>query len=172
LTTAYFSYSLNLTESFLLPRRFSAELSGWYNAAAYNGTTKVAGIGAINAGFKKELNRNAGILQLSVTDLLSTIRYNAYYGALTEEAFSIKSHVDVNTESAFRPIIKLSYSRSFGSSSPKTQRAARQRNTGRTGKGQKVAAGKSFFTLASQLHRRPEIRIPDQKIDIERDPEE
>ena len=122
-TKSYFSYSLNATESFLLPRRFSAELSGWYNAAAYNGTTKVAAMGAINAGFKKELNRNAGILQLSVTDLLSTIRYNAYYGALTEEAFSIKSHVHVNTESAFRPIIKLSYSRSFGSSSPKTQRA-------------------------------------------------
>jgi iron complex outermembrane recepter protein len=121
-TKAYFSYSLNLTESLLLPRRFSAELSGWYNASAYNGTTKVAGIGAINAGFKKELNHNAGILQLSVTDLLSTIRYNAYYGALTEEAFSIKSHVHVNTESAVRPIIKLTWSRSFGSSSPKTQR--------------------------------------------------
>ncbi len=123
LTHAYFTWSLNATESFLLPRRFSAELSGWYNAAAYNGTTKVAGIGALNAGFKKELNRNAGILQLSVTDLLSTIRYNAYYGALTEEAFSIKSHVHVNTESAVRPIIRLTYSRSFGSSSPKTQRA-------------------------------------------------
>jgi len=121
-TAAYFSYSLNLTESFLLPRRFSAELSGWYNAAAYNGTTKVAGIGAINAGFKKELNHNAGILQLSVTDGLSTIRYNARYGALTEEAFSIKSHVHVVTESAIRPIIKLSWSRSFGSSSPKPQR--------------------------------------------------
>jgi hypothetical protein len=52
--------------------------AGWYNSTAYNGTTKVAGMGAINAGFKKELNRNAGILQLSVTDLLSTIRYNAY----------------------------------------------------------------------------------------------
>jgi iron complex outermembrane receptor protein len=122
ITAAYFSYSLNLTESFLLPRRFSAELSGWYNAAAYNGTTKVAGIGAINAGFKKELNHNAGILQLSVTDGLSTIRYNARYGALTEEAFSIKSHVHVTTESAVRPIIKLSWSRSFGSSSPKPQR--------------------------------------------------
>ena len=121
-TAAYFSYSLNLTESFLLPRRFSAELSGWYNGTAYNGTTKVAGIGAINAGFKKELNHNAGILQLSVTDLLSTIRYNARYGALTEEAFSIQSHVHVTTESAVRPIIKLTYSRSFGSSSPKSQR--------------------------------------------------
>jgi len=121
-TAAYFTWSLNATESFLLPRRFSAELSGWYNAAAYNGTTKVAGMGAINAGFKRELNHSGGILQLSVTDLLRTIRYNVRYGTLTEEAFSIKSHVHVNTESAVRSIIRLTYSRSFGSSSPKPQR--------------------------------------------------
>jgi hypothetical protein len=121
-TASYFTWSLNATESFLLPRRFSAELSGWYNAAAYNGTTKVAGMGAINAGFKKELNHNGGILQLSVTDLMRTIRYNVRYGTLTEEAFSIKSHVQVNTESAVRSIIRLTYSRSFGSTSPKSQR--------------------------------------------------
>ncbi len=118
-TLAYFTGSLNATQSFLLPHHYSAELSGWYNTPAYNGTVKSTGIGALNLGFKKELNHNGGILQLSITDLLHTIRYNAYYGALTEEAFSIKSHVRVNTESAVHSIIKLTYSRSFGSSSPK-----------------------------------------------------
>lgn len=44
-------------------------------------------MGALNAGIKKELNKNRGTLQLSVSDLLRTIRINTYYGTLTEEAF-------------------------------------------------------------------------------------
>jgi hypothetical protein len=118
----YFSYSLNFSQSFTLPKNFSAEISGWYNSWHYNGTVKIAGLGALNAGIKKELNNNGGSFQLSVSDLLRTIRFNAYYGTLTEEAFSIKNHVDFNTESAKMPIIKLTYSRSFGSSTGKNQR--------------------------------------------------
>ncbi|HWK06867.1 MAG TPA: TonB-dependent receptor [Puia sp.] len=118
----YFSYSLNFSQSFTLPKNFSAEISGWYNSWHYNGTVKIAGLGALNAGIKKELNNNGGSFQLSVSDLLRTIRFNAYYGTLTEEAFSIKNHVDFNTESAKMPIIKLTYSRSFGSSTGKSQR--------------------------------------------------
>jgi len=116
----YFGYSLTFSETFTLPKNFSAELSGWYESRSYNGTIKVAGMGALNAGIKKELNRNKGSFQLSVSDFLRTIRINTYYGTLTEEAFSIKNHVYINTESAKFPIFKLTYSRSFGSVNPKS----------------------------------------------------
>jgi iron complex outermembrane receptor protein len=50
----YFIYSLNFNESFKLPKRFSFELSGWYNSLSYNGTVKIDGLGSLNAGIKKE----------------------------------------------------------------------------------------------------------------------
>ena len=111
---SYFIYSLNFNESFKLPKRFSFELSGWYNSLSYNGTVKVDGFGSLNAGIKKELKNNGGSFQLSVEDILRTVRIHVHYGTLTQEAFAIKSHVDVQTESAKFPIIKLTYSRSFG----------------------------------------------------------
>jgi outer membrane receptor protein involved in Fe transport len=110
-----FIYSLNFNESFKLPKKFSFELSGWYNSRSYNGTVRVDALGSLDAGIKKELKNNGGSFQLSVADILRTVRFKVRYGTLTEEPFSIKSFVDVHTESSKFPIIKLSYSKSFGS---------------------------------------------------------
>ena len=123
---SYFGYSVNFSQSFKLPGRFSAELSGWYNSTSYNGSIKATGFGVVNAGIKKELKNDAGSFQLSISDILRTLQINPYYGTLTQEAFSIKNHVQVNTESTQSPIIKLTYSRSFGDihSNKKSQRNA------------------------------------------------
>lgn len=110
----YFTYSANLNQSFILPRKFSAELSGWYNARFYNGSIKVAGMGAVNIGVKKQFNKNRGSLNLSMIDLFSTMHINTYYGTLVTEAFSITNHVAIDLESAKSPIIKLTYSRPLG----------------------------------------------------------
>ncbi|MEZ2334593.1 TonB-dependent receptor [Mucilaginibacter sp. RCC_168] len=112
---SYFIYTFNFNESFKLPKKYSFELSGWYNSQWYNGTTKINGLGSLNAGIKKELNNNGGSFQLSVADILRSIRVHVYYGTLTQEPFNIKSYVDVHTESSKFPIIKLTYSKSFGS---------------------------------------------------------
>jgi hypothetical protein len=117
----YFGYSLNFNQTFKLPKNFSAELSGWYSNTWYNGTVKINGFGVLNIGIKKELKNNAGSFQLSASDLLMDERYIVRYGELTEEAFSIKSHVTFNTESSKFPIIKLTYSRSFGNNTIKGQ---------------------------------------------------
>ncbi|AYL93902.1 outer membrane beta-barrel family protein [Mucilaginibacter celer] len=115
LTKSYFAYSFNFNQTFKLPKDFSAEVSGVYNSLFYNGTTRIDGFSTINAGIKKEL-KNRGSLQLSVADVFSTLQIHPRYGTLTREAFDIKSHVIVNTESRRFPIIKLSYTRSFGGS--------------------------------------------------------
>jgi len=111
----YYNYYLQTTQSFRLPKSFSAELSGSYYNVYYNGSQKVNGIVRLNLGFKKELKNNKGSLQLSVTDLLQQEKYNIHYGTLTQEAFSINNHVIVNTETTRMPVFRLSYSRSFGS---------------------------------------------------------
>lgn len=121
-TKSYFGYSGNFTESFRLPKNFGLELTGWYNGNSYNGTIKVGPMGTLSAGLKKELKNNGGTLQLSVADLLRTMTINVYYGTLTDEAFYIKNHVKINTESSRSPVFKLSYSRSFGMGSVRQTR--------------------------------------------------
>ncbi len=111
---SYFGYSLNMTQSFKLPARFSAELSGWYNSVSYNSTVRVGGMGAVNAGMKKELRNNRGSLLLSVTDVFRTMKINTYYGTIAEEAFSIRNHVSINTESRVASVIKFTFTKSFG----------------------------------------------------------
>ena len=117
----YFSYSLNFSQLFKLPKSFSVELSGWYSSLFYNGSVKLDGMGMLNAGIKKDLKNNGGTFQLSVSDLLRTMRFKGGYGTLTEEVFSIKNHVIFYTESGRYPTIKITYSRSFGNNKAKAK---------------------------------------------------
>jgi iron complex outermembrane recepter protein len=113
-TRTYYAYAANFSQSFKLPRNYSAEISGWYNSRQYGGNARVNGYGALNAGIKKELKNNGGTFQLTVTDFLQTINVNLYIGYNAEDAFSTKARVSYNAESRRFPIIKLTYSRSFG----------------------------------------------------------
>lgn len=117
----YFSYTLNFNQTFKLPKNFSVEFSGWYSSLFYNGSVKLEGLGMLNAGIKKELKNNGGTFQLSVSDLIRTMRFKGSYGTLTEEVFSIKNHVIFYPESGRYSIIKLTYSRSFGNNKAKAQ---------------------------------------------------
>jgi outer membrane receptor protein involved in Fe transport len=119
---SYFGYSLNFTESFKLPKNFSAELTGWYNAPSYNGTIKVGRMGTVSAGVKKELKNNAGSLQLSVSDIFTTMNFSVYYGTIAEEAFQIKNEVKINLESGRSPIFRLSWSKPFGTGTLKASK--------------------------------------------------
>jgi hypothetical protein len=110
----YFAYSLQGASTFTLPASFSLEVSGWYNSLSYDGSKQVNGFGMVNAGLKKELNHNRGSLQLSVSDLFKTMHIHMYFGRLTEEAFSVRSHVHYNGESRSSRIVKLTYAKSFG----------------------------------------------------------
>ncbi|MEO6718891.1 MAG: TonB-dependent receptor [Ferruginibacter sp.] len=122
---AYFGYSFNYSQVFKMPHELSAEFSGSYNNANCNGTQKVEGILRMNIGIKKELKNNKGSFQLAVNDLLMREKYDIHYGTLTQEAFDIKNHIIVYTETSRFPIIRLTYSRSFG-----TKKAASTRTAG------------------------------------------
>lgn len=115
LEMTFFGYSANFRESFRIPAGISLEISGWYNGAGYNGTTRIEGFGALNAGIKKEFAGNGGILQLAVGDILRTQKVDGGYGSLTEEAYAQHNHFQWRPESVRSTILKLTYSRSFGS---------------------------------------------------------
>lgn len=119
---AYFNYSVNFNESFKLPGSLSLELSGYYNAHFYEATSRNNGSRMVNAGIKKDLNNNKGSFQLSVADVFRIANYDSYIGSLTTDAFDSKVHINYQGESRSFPIVKLSYSRSFGTAGNKSQR--------------------------------------------------
>jgi iron complex outermembrane receptor protein len=114
LRKTYFAYTVNGSQTFALPANFSLEVSGWYNSFQYEGSKKVRGFGMLNAGIKKDLSHHSGSLQLTVTDLLKSMRVNGFFGALTEEAFSLKAEYTYRAESASYRIVKLTYTKTFG----------------------------------------------------------
>jgi len=119
LRKTYFAYSLNGSQTFILPKSFTLEVSGWYNSSQYQGSKKIDRYGMLNAGLKRELNKNRGSIQLSVTDLLKSMRVSGYFGALTKEAFSLQAHYVYAAESASNRIVRVTYTRSLGNSKAK-----------------------------------------------------
>jgi hypothetical protein len=120
---SYFSYSFNFSQQFRLPANFSAELAGWWNSPTWWGTTRGEGFGSVDMGIKKELKHDGGVLQLSAADVFRITQIRMHFGMLTREAFATNSYVKYNPESRIFPIIKLTYTRSFGSTG-KIQRKA------------------------------------------------
>jgi hypothetical protein len=119
LVESYWSYSFNFTESFKLPRKYAIELSGYYNSSSYGGNGRNDGSAVCNLGFKKDLGNNNGSFQLSISDIFAGASYRGHGGALIDDAFDTDVYINYHPESYYRPIIKLSYSRSFGSNNKK-----------------------------------------------------
>lgn len=105
---SYFGYVLHMTQSFKLRAGFSAEGSGWYNSAFYNGTVKVGGIGVLNLSVKKSWEITAEVYCCP----LWTCRI--YDGTIAEDAFSIRNHVSSHTEPSLLPIFRFTYTKPFG----------------------------------------------------------
>lgn len=114
-TKGFLTWNVNAMQTFRLPKKFSAELSGWFNSRSYNGSIQTGAVGVVNAGLKKELNRNGGTLQFTVSDIFTTMKFTSRYGTVTRDAFDVKNKVEFYTESAKVPVFRITYSRSFGS---------------------------------------------------------
>jgi hypothetical protein len=124
----WFGYSVNFHESWKLPARFAIELSGWYNGVSYEAINRLATVGEINLGVKKELNK--GSLQFSITDLFRMVNYKSDVGEVANDAFDTHTYISYDTETRRFPVFRLSYSLSFGSgagASPKVERAGEEK---------------------------------------------
>jgi iron complex outermembrane receptor protein len=118
----WFAYNLHASESFALTGSLLLELSGWYTGPSYEGSVKNAPVGSVDGGIKKQLPKNKGILQLSITDIFKTVKYKNYYGSLTPDPFDGHSWDVYNPESRRSQIVKLTFTRSFGAGAGKTRR--------------------------------------------------
>jgi len=104
----FYNLTANFTSNFVLPRNFSAEITGMYISNMNWGIWQFNPFGSLNIGIQKKLDRDKGILRLSFDDILYTniLRFNA---AIPENNITNSFLIDMHNQ-AFR----LNYTRTFG----------------------------------------------------------
>lgn len=112
-THAYPHYNFNGSQTLLLPKDFSLELSGWYTSRHFNGSTQVDGFGMLNGGLKKTF-ANGATLQFSITDIFESFDIRSQVGTLTREAFGDEFEVNYSSESGRSRIYNLNFTYPFG----------------------------------------------------------
>ncbi|MBB6003626.1 outer membrane beta-barrel protein [Arcicella rosea] len=113
------TYQVNMTHQFTLPKKYSLELSGWYQSPFVEGQLAGRPMGALSFGIQKKLMKDKATLKLNVNDVFWT---NQFRGSF------IFNDIDVQVNSKWESrVIRLNFSYRFGNSKVA---AARQRKTG------------------------------------------
>ena len=112
---------LNSSQTFTLPRKFTAELTGFYYSPTVFGLYRGRIFGQVTVGLQKILPNDKGTLRLTLSDIFWTNigRYNS-----TIPALNINTTVTFLSEPR---VFRLTYTRNFGS---QTVKAASRRATG------------------------------------------
>lgn len=109
-------FSMNITNSFILPKGFTAELSGFCKTAEVYGTMKIKPMGSLNAGIKKTFMDNKFAVKLSANDIFYTSRISGtmqFYNI--NESFFRKNDTRIIT-------LTVSYNIGKGGNSPAARR--------------------------------------------------
>ena len=112
--------SVNMVQSFILPKHFSVELSGFYNSRALNGITIFKPMGSLDFGIRKKLGTRDDI-NFSASNLLNSMDYRGYTHLPEKNLVA-----DIHLRFSWRTF-KLTYTHSFGKEKLK---ASRSRTTG------------------------------------------
>lgn len=79
------AYNLYAQSSFVLPKGFTAEISGWYSSpSVWGGTFETDRMGSIDAGLQKKLMNDKATIKVSVSDIFKTNEWNSesFFGPL------------------------------------------------------------------------------------------
>ena len=109
--------SVNSTQSFILPRNFSMELSGIYMSGGLFGIYKAASSTSLNLGIQKKLGLNGGNLAFNITDFSGPP-----YLKLSVNQPQQNLIVNVNIRFVVTTF-KLTYSKKFGNMKVKESRS-------------------------------------------------
>ena len=112
--------SVNMVQSFILPKHFSVELSGFYNSRALNGITIFKPMGSLDFGIRKKLGTRDNI-NFSASNLLNSMDFRGYTHLPEKNLVA-----DIHLRFSWRTF-KLTYTHSFGKEKLK---ASRSRTTG------------------------------------------
>lgn len=114
-----FSANANLSQNFLLPHGFSAEVTAFYNSPSVYGQMFFRSQGQVSVGVQKHIMKKAASFRLNMSDLFYTMRNagTTHYGP-TNLSFVGRSESRV---------VRLTFTYNFGN---RNLKAARQRRTG------------------------------------------
>lgn len=73
------TYQLNMTNQFTLPKKFSLELSGWYQSGFIEGQLIGKPMGAVSFGIQKKLMKDKATLKLNVNDVFWTQKFRGSF---------------------------------------------------------------------------------------------
>jgi hypothetical protein len=107
------SFNGNMSNTFMLPRDYSFEVSGWYSSKQLSGYFEIDPMYCLNLGLQKKLFKKNGTLKLSLRDVLDTNNSTAKanYGNL-----------DVNSKwHGSTRMLNLSFTYNFGKDTFKTR---------------------------------------------------
>ncbi|MET0636678.1 MAG: outer membrane beta-barrel family protein [Chitinophagaceae bacterium] len=120
ITVTQVNYNISGFQSFILPRDYAFELSGFYQSPALFGIGKSRPFGSLNFGVQKKWTRTSNSLRFGVDDIFSTLIFGTWLKA-PAEGFESRTNLRMG-----RRIFKLTYSQSFGN---KVLRNKRERIT-------------------------------------------
>ena len=117
-----FDYNFNTTQSFTLPKKYSAELSAFYTSAGYFGTAKFKPLYQIGAGLQKKMNNNKDVFRFAANDIFNSGTHYQFVELLPIKGTIINSSFNFGTVS-----FKITFTHSFGN---KVLKEKRDRTTG------------------------------------------
>ncbi|MES2520747.1 MAG: outer membrane beta-barrel family protein [Bacteroidota bacterium] len=113
------TYQANMTHQFTLPKKFSLELSGWYQSPFIEGQLTGKPMGAVSFGIQKKLMKDKATLKLNVNDVFWSNKFRGNF------AFN---DIDVQIANQWESrVARVTFTYRFGNNKVA---AARQRQTG------------------------------------------
>ncbi len=114
-------YNFNTTQYFILPKKYSAELSAFYSSAGYFGTAKFKPLYEIGAGLQKKLNNNKDVFRFAANDIFNSGTRYQFIELLPIKGTKIATNFNFGTVS-----YKITFTHSFGN---KVLKDKRERST-------------------------------------------
>ena len=113
------TYNFNVTNQFTLPKKFSLELSGWYQSPFIEGQLSGKPMGAVSIGIQKKMMNDKATLKLNVNDIFWTQKFRGNF---------VFNDIDVQIVNRWESrVARVTFTYRFGNNKIK---AARQRQTG------------------------------------------
>jgi iron complex outermembrane recepter protein len=113
------TYNANMTNQFTLPKKFSLELSAWYQSGFVEGQLVGKPMGSVSFGIQKKLMKDKATLKLNINDVFWTQKFRGSF---------LFNDIDVQIVNRWESrTARVSFTYRFGNNKVK---AARQRQTG------------------------------------------
>jgi len=106
----------NSQQSFILPKGYSLELSGFYTTKAIFGIYTVPAFGSLNAGAQKKLPKLKGNIRFNATNILNSMTFKPFIN-FPEQNLVVRGKLNFTY-----PSFTFTYTHSFGNSKVKNTR--------------------------------------------------